>query len=296
MQAWWWSRSSPASTRKRARPGCSSTTSPAAATRKTTTTRRVGLQGRARPLKKLLETRTWPRRGAARLARGAHRRTADEDVGTAVPTWCAHLPSVKTIHPIRVRRRRRRRGPSVCEAILPTHPDRKRGLIHAAANYVRRADDEDKAVYARKGSCAAAGPRHPRVRRRHPPGRREPRRSHRLGITRSDRVRPGSQVNEFENLRIAGIATLTSRVLLYTADEVTPRPGHGYSQAARNIFTQDIKPFGVEVAGGGGRRRQRPRRRDLPHPYDGTIETSETRHGRSVGRDPCFSRTTTRTP
>ena len=54
--------------------------------------------------------------------------------------------------------------------------------------------------------------------------------------------------NEFENLRIAGIRHADVRGYSYSRGDVTARAlANAYSQALGNIFTQDIKPFEVEV-------------------------------------------------
>ncbi len=54
--------------------------------------------------------------------------------------------------------------------------------------------------------------------------------------------------NEFENLRIAGIRHADFKGYSYSRGDVTARAlANAYSQALGNIFTQDIKPFEVEV-------------------------------------------------
>src|ERR671918_281442 len=54
--------------------------------------------------------------------------------------------------------------------------------------------------------------------------------------------------NEFENLRIAGIRHADVKGYSYSRGDVTARAlANSYSQALGNIFTQDIKPFEVEV-------------------------------------------------
>jgi proteasome alpha subunit len=79
--------------------------------------------------------------------------------------------------------------------------------------------------------------------------------------------------NEFENLRIAGIRHADIKGYSYSRGDVTAKAlANAYSQALGNIFTQDIKPFEVEVLvaevahGNGGRS-------EMYHVlYDGTIE------------------------
>ena len=79
--------------------------------------------------------------------------------------------------------------------------------------------------------------------------------------------------NEFENLRIAGIRHADLKGYSYSRGDVTAKAlANAYSQALGNIFTQDIKPFEVEVLvaevtdGNGGRN-------EIYHIlYDGTIE------------------------
>jgi proteasome alpha subunit len=54
--------------------------------------------------------------------------------------------------------------------------------------------------------------------------------------------------NEFENLRIAGIRHADVKGFSYSRGDVTAKAlANAYSQALGNIFTQDIKPFEVEV-------------------------------------------------
>jgi proteasome alpha subunit len=80
--------------------------------------------------------------------------------------------------------------------------------------------------------------------------------------------------NEFENLRIAGIRHADVKGYSYSRGDVTARAlANAYSQALGNIFTQDIKPYEVEVLvaevaddNGGGKN-------EIYHIlYDGTIE------------------------
>jgi proteasome alpha subunit len=79
--------------------------------------------------------------------------------------------------------------------------------------------------------------------------------------------------NEFENLRIAGIRHADVKGYSYSRGDVTAKAlANAYSQALGNIFTQDIKPFEVEVLvaevgdDNGGRN-------EVYHIlYDGTIE------------------------
>ena len=54
--------------------------------------------------------------------------------------------------------------------------------------------------------------------------------------------------NEFENLRIAGVRHADFKGYSYSRGDVTAKAlANAYSQALGNIFTQDIKPFEVEV-------------------------------------------------
>jgi proteasome alpha subunit len=54
--------------------------------------------------------------------------------------------------------------------------------------------------------------------------------------------------NEFENLRIAGVRHADVKGYAYSRGDVTAKGlANAYSQALGNIFTQDIKPFEVEV-------------------------------------------------
>ena len=79
--------------------------------------------------------------------------------------------------------------------------------------------------------------------------------------------------NEFENLRIAGIRHADVKGYSYSRGDVTAKAlANAYSQALGNIFTQDIKPFEVEVlvaeVGDGNGAKS-----EIYHIlYDGTIE------------------------
>jgi len=54
--------------------------------------------------------------------------------------------------------------------------------------------------------------------------------------------------NEFENLRIGGVRHADMKGYSYSRGDVTGKAlANAYSQALGNIFTQDIKPFEVEV-------------------------------------------------
>jgi len=79
--------------------------------------------------------------------------------------------------------------------------------------------------------------------------------------------------NEFENLRIAGIRHADVKGYSYSRGDVTAKAlANAYSQALGNIFTQDIKPFEVEVlvAEVGD---ENGSRNEVYHIlYDGTIE------------------------
>jgi proteasome alpha subunit len=103
--------------------------------------------------------------------------------------------------------------------------------------------------------------------------------------------------NEFENLRIAGIRHADVKGYSYSRGDVTAKAlANAYSQALGNIFTQDIKPFEVEVlvaevgdADGG--------KSEIYHIlYDGTIEDEKNyaAMGRPT-RSAASSRTTTTT-
>src|SRR5438046_1410969 len=79
--------------------------------------------------------------------------------------------------------------------------------------------------------------------------------------------------NEFENLRILGVRHADIKGYSYSRGDVTAKSlANAYSQALGNIFTQDIKPFEVEVlvaevSDGNGAKNE------IYHIlYDGTIE------------------------
>ena len=78
--------------------------------------------------------------------------------------------------------------------------------------------------------------------------------------------------NEFENLRVAGVRHADVKGYSYSRGDVSAKSlANAYSQALGNIFTQDIKPFEVEVlvaeVGDNGAKSE------IYHIlYDGTIE------------------------
>ena len=64
--------------------------------------------------------------------------------------------------------------------------------------------------------------------------------------------------NEFENLRVAGVRLADIKGYSYSRGDVTAKAlANAYSQGLGNIFTQDIKPFEVELLVVRGGRRQR---------------------------------------
>ncbi|MFQ5897873.1 MAG: proteasome subunit alpha [Candidatus Methylomirabilia bacterium] len=79
--------------------------------------------------------------------------------------------------------------------------------------------------------------------------------------------------NEFENLRIAGVRHADVRGYSYSRSDVTAKAlANAYSQALGNIFTQDIKPFEVEVLVAEVADRDGARNEIYHILYDGTIE------------------------
>jgi len=80
--------------------------------------------------------------------------------------------------------------------------------------------------------------------------------------------------NEFENLRVAGVRLADVKGYSYSRGDVSAKSlANAYSQALGNIFTQDIKPFEVEVlvveVGDGNH----GTKNEIYHIlYDGTIE------------------------
>jgi proteasome alpha subunit len=80
--------------------------------------------------------------------------------------------------------------------------------------------------------------------------------------------------NEFENLRIAGIRHADVKGYSYSRGDVTAKAlANAYSQALGNIFTQDIKPFEVEVLVAEVADGNHGSRNEIYHIlYDGTIE------------------------
>ena len=80
--------------------------------------------------------------------------------------------------------------------------------------------------------------------------------------------------NEFENLRTAGIRHADVKGYSYSRGDVTARAlANAYSQALGNIFTQDIKPFEVEVLVAEVADGNHGSKNEIYHIlYDGTIE------------------------
>ncbi|MFQ5521459.1 MAG: proteasome subunit alpha [Candidatus Methylomirabilia bacterium] len=79
--------------------------------------------------------------------------------------------------------------------------------------------------------------------------------------------------NEFENLRIAGVRHADVRGYSYSRSDVTAKAlANAYSQALGNIFTQDIKPFEVEVLVAEVAERDGAKNEIYHILYDGTIE------------------------
>ena len=79
--------------------------------------------------------------------------------------------------------------------------------------------------------------------------------------------------NEFENLRIAGIRHADVKGYSYSRGDVTARAlANAYSQALGNIFTQDIKPFEIEVLVAEVAESNGSKNEIYHILYDGTIE------------------------
>jgi proteasome alpha subunit len=79
--------------------------------------------------------------------------------------------------------------------------------------------------------------------------------------------------NEFENLRIAGVRHADIKGYSYSRGDVTAKAlANAYSQALGNIFTQDIKPFEIEVLVVEVADRNGTRNEIYHILYDGTIE------------------------
>jgi len=79
--------------------------------------------------------------------------------------------------------------------------------------------------------------------------------------------------NEFENLRIAGVRHADVKGYSYSRGDVTAKAlANAYSQALGAIFTQDIKPFEVEVLVVEVAERNGTKNEIYHVLYDGTIE------------------------
>ena len=80
--------------------------------------------------------------------------------------------------------------------------------------------------------------------------------------------------NEFENLRVAGVRLADVKGYSYSRGDVSAKSlANAYSQALGNIFTQDIKPFEVEVLVVEVGETNNGTKNEIYHIlYDGTIE------------------------
>src|SRR4029450_13740870 len=80
--------------------------------------------------------------------------------------------------------------------------------------------------------------------------------------------------NEFENLRVAGVRHADIKGYSYSRGDVSAKSlANAYSQALGNIFTQDIKPFEVEVLVVEVGDSNNGTKNEIYHIlYDGTIE------------------------
>ena len=88
--------------------------------------------------------------------------------------------------------------------------------------------------------------------------------------------------NEFENLRIAGVRHADVKGYSYSRGDVTAKAlANAYSQALGSIFTQDIKPFEVEVLVVEVALRNGAKNEIYHVLYDGTIE--DERHYAAMG-------------
>jgi proteasome alpha subunit len=81
--------------------------------------------------------------------------------------------------------------------------------------------------------------------------------------------------SEFENLRIAGVRLADVRGFAYGREDVTAKSlANAYSQALSNIFTQEMKPYEVEVL--VGQVGETPEDNELFHIlYDGSVTDQE---------------------
>jgi proteasome alpha subunit len=79
--------------------------------------------------------------------------------------------------------------------------------------------------------------------------------------------------NEFENMRIAGVRHADVKGYTYSRGDVTAKAlANAYSQALGSIFTQDIKPFEIEVLVVEVADRNGSKNEIYHILYDGTIE------------------------
>ena len=208
----------------------------------------------ARDSLKKLWRRDLPRDDAVRVALEALWDAADEDVGTGGPDLVRGIfPHGEDHHPVRIRRRPgRRHAPRSARRSWRSARRSAREPESMPLPYYVSPEQmmKDKAEYARKGIAR---------------GRSIVVLEYQDGIllvaeNPSTLLHKISEIydriafagvgkyNEFENLRIAGIRHADVKGYSYSRGDVTAKAlANAYSQALGNIFTQDIKPFEVEV-------------------------------------------------
>jgi len=275
-------------------------TSPVAATRETNYDAQGSGANYARDSLKKLWKRDMARDDALRVgARGALRRRR-RGRGHRVPTRARHLSLREMITRSGSPRCPKTRCAASVKRSSPTGPATRRAPDVMPLPYYVSPEQmmKDKAEYARKVRARALH-RHPRVRRRHPAGRREPLDPppQDLGdLTYRIAFAGVGKYNEFENLRIAGIRHADVKGYSYSRGDVTAKAlGERLLAGAREHLHAGHQAVRGRGARGRGAEANGSKNEIYHILYDGTIEDEHNyaAMGGQADRSPGSSRTTT---
>ena len=226
-------------------------------------------------LKKLWRPGLDRRRAPSGRGRGAL-DAADDDSATGGPDLGRRIwPAVAVVdgsRGVRFVAERRASRPSSRQVVAdrrapPAATQRQGGGAdeHAVLRLARAADEGPGGLRPQGDRPRPVG-RRPRLRQGHRVRRGEPSRAlHKISEI-YDRIAFAAvgKYNEFENLRVAGVRYADLRGYSYDRTDVTARGlANAYAQTLGTVFTQESKPYEVEivVAEVGADRRARP---DLP--------------------------------
>src|SRR5262249_172005 len=207
----------------------------------------LGRQGRARLAQEALQARPGQGRGGAGVDRGPDGRRRRGPGNGRARSPARHLSHRQDDHPLRLRGHPGRGDPS----LLRGDPRRARTSLMPLPYYVSPEQMmKDKAEYARKGISRGKAIVALQYRDRVLPLAENPSALRHKSSEIYDRIAFAGvgKYNEFENLRVAGVRHADIKGYSYSRGDVTAKSlANAYSQALGNIFTQDIKPFEVEV-------------------------------------------------